>query len=125
MATSAIPLDVKSAEERLMRFLSVEGVTGQEAKIAAAVRDELKKIGVPANAIRFDNVKKRIPVPTETGNLIAELPGTQRGHGCCSRHILIRFHCALARSRNERAIGFSPTVRPRSGATIAQGVQSL
>ena len=79
MATSAIPLDTKSAEERLMRLLSVEGVTGQEAKIAAAVRDELIKIGVPANAIRFDNVKERIPVPTETGNLIAELPGTLPG----------------------------------------------
>ena len=79
MATSAIPLDTKSAEERLMRFLSVEGVTGQEAKIAAAVRDELIKVGVPANAIRFDNVKERIPVPTETGNLIAELSGTLPG----------------------------------------------
>jgi tripeptide aminopeptidase len=79
MATSAIPLDARSAEDRLMRFLSVEGVTGQEAKIAAAVRDELIKIGVPANAIRFDNVKKRIPVPTETGNLIAKLPGTRPG----------------------------------------------
>jgi tripeptide aminopeptidase len=79
MATSAIPLDTKSAEERLMRFLSVEGVTGQEAKIAATVRDELIKVGVPADAIRFDNVKERIPVPTETGNLIAELPGTLPG----------------------------------------------
>ena len=79
MATSAIPLDTKSAEERLMRFLSVEGVTGQEAKIAAAVRDELIKVGVPASAIRFDNVKERIPVPTETGNLIAELSGTLPG----------------------------------------------
>ena len=43
MATRAIPLDAKSAEERLMRFLSVEGVTGQEEKIAAAVSDELEK----------------------------------------------------------------------------------
>ena len=79
MAASTVPLDVKSAEEHLMRFLSVEGVTGQEAKIAAAVSDELKKVGVPATAIRFDDAQKRIPLPTETGNLIVDLPGTQSG----------------------------------------------
>lgn len=79
MATSAIPLDAKSAEDRLMRFLSVEGVTGQEAKIAAAISDDLKQVGVPASAIRFDDANSRIPVPTETGNLIVELPGSKPG----------------------------------------------
>ena len=69
----------KAAEEHLMRFLSVEGVTGHEAKIAAAVSDELKKVGVPASAIRFDDANKRIPLPTETGNLIVDLPGTRSG----------------------------------------------
>jgi tripeptide aminopeptidase len=41
-------VDTKAAEDLLMRFLSVEGVTGQEAAIAGAVGDALKKIGVPA-----------------------------------------------------------------------------
>jgi tripeptide aminopeptidase len=77
--SSNIPLDVKAAEDHLMRFLLVEGVTGQEGKIAAAVSDELKKVGVPASAIRFDTANKRIPVPTETGNLLVELPGTRSG----------------------------------------------
>lgn len=62
-----------------MRFLEVEGVTGQEAAIAAAVVDELKSVGVPESAIRFDDVHKRIPLPTETGNLIVTLPGTRPG----------------------------------------------
>jgi len=79
MSSNAIPLDVKSAEEHLMRFLKVEGVTGQEAAIATAVSDELKKVGVPASAIRFDDANKRIPLPTQTGNLIVELPGTRKG----------------------------------------------
>ncbi|MBX3536178.1 MAG: M20/M25/M40 family metallo-hydrolase [Chelatococcus sp.] len=79
MSSSAIPLDVESAVDHLMRFLSVEGVTGQEANIAAAVSDALKKAGVPASAIRFDDVNKRIPLPTETGNLIVDLPGTRPG----------------------------------------------
>ena len=70
MSSSIPPVDVKAAEEHLMKFLSVEGVTGQEAAIAAAVSDELKKVGVPASAIRFDTANKRIPLPTQTGNLL-------------------------------------------------------
>jgi tripeptide aminopeptidase len=79
VSTTTIPLDVKAAEEHLMRFLMVEGVTGEEAAIAAAVSDELKKVGVPASSIRFDTVNKRIPLPTQTGNLLVDLPGTRKG----------------------------------------------
>src|SRR5215470_12995696 len=79
MSNNASPVDVKTAEDHLMRFLLVEGVTGQEAAIAAAVSDELKKVGVPAAAIRFDTANQRIPVPTQTGNLLVELPGTRPG----------------------------------------------
>lgn len=77
--SDTIPLDVKAAEEHLMKFLAVEGVTGHEQAIAEAVSDELKNIGVPASAIRFDTANERIPLPTETGNLIVELPGTRPG----------------------------------------------
>ena len=79
MSKIDIPLDVATAEVHLMHFLSVEGVTGQEAAIAAAVSDELKKAGVPASAIRFDTVNERIPLPTQTGNLIVDLPGIKPG----------------------------------------------
>src|SRR5215470_17542712 len=79
MSNNASPVDVKTAEDHLMRFLLVEGVTGQEAAIAAAVSDELKKVGVPPSAIRFDIANKRIPLPTQTGNLLVDLPGTRKG----------------------------------------------
>lgn len=79
MSSTALPIDVKAAEDHLMKFLLVEGVTGQEAAIAAAVSDELKKVGVPASAIRFDKANTRIPVPTQTGNLLVDLPGTRSG----------------------------------------------
>jgi tripeptide aminopeptidase len=79
MSSITPPVDVKAAEEHLMRFLLVEGVTGQEAAIAAAVSDELKKVGVPTSAIRFDTVNKRIALPTQTGNLLVDLPGTRPG----------------------------------------------
>ena len=102
MSNPAIPLDVAAAEDHLMRFLSVEGVTGQEAAIAAAVSDALKKAGVPASAIRFDEVNKRIPLPTETGNLIVDLPGTRPGPRLLfSTHLDTVPLCAGAKPRRE------------------------
>ena len=47
MDSTTIPLDVAAAEDHLMRFLSVEGVTGQEARIAAAVSEALQDGGRP------------------------------------------------------------------------------
>ena len=102
MSNTSIPLDVAAAEEHLMRFLSVEGVTGQEANIAAAVSDALKKVGVPASAIRFDDANKRIPLPTETGNLIVDLPGTRPGPRLLfSTHLDTVPLCAGAKPRRE------------------------
>ena len=68
-------VDTKAAVGRLMRFLAVEGVTGQEARIGKDVQAALKEAGVPAKAIRFDDANTRIPLPTQTGNLIVQLPG--------------------------------------------------
>jgi tripeptide aminopeptidase len=102
MSSSAIPLDVAVAEDHLLRFLSVEGVTGREAQIAAAVSEALQKAGVPASAIRFDEVNKRIPVPTETGNLIVDLPGTRPGPRLLfSTHLDTVPLCAGAKPRRE------------------------
>ena len=75
-----MPVDTKAATDRLMRFLSVEGVTGQEAAIGRELTAALKESGVPAKAIRLDDANTRIPVPTETGNLIVDLPGRGAMH---------------------------------------------
>ncbi len=69
-------VDNEQAIERLMRFLSVEGVTGQERAIGAELVAALREAGVPRKAIRFDSANDKIPLPTETGNLIVDLPGT-------------------------------------------------
>lgn len=74
-----VPLDESAAEAHLMNFLAVEGITGEEKAIGEAVADALQKVGVPAAAIRFDNANKKIPLPTQTGNLVVELPGTRKG----------------------------------------------
>jgi tripeptide aminopeptidase len=98
----SVPFDAKSAEEHLMRFLLVEGVTGHEAKIAAAVSEELKAIGVPSSAIRFDDANSRIPVPTETGNLIVDLPGAIPGPRLLfATHLDTVPLCAGAKPRRE------------------------
>ncbi|MBL9149055.1 MAG: M20/M25/M40 family metallo-hydrolase [Phycisphaerae bacterium] len=72
-------IDAASAEARLMRYLAIDGVSGEEKKIAEAIAADLKKLGVPAKAIRFDDANKRIPLPTQTGNLFVTLPGTVKG----------------------------------------------
>src|SRR5271169_5346341 len=96
------PVDVKAAESHLMKFLSVDGVTGEEAAIAAAVSDELKKAAVPASAIRFDDANKRIPLPTQTGNLIVDLPGTRAGPRIMfSTHLDTVPLCAGAKPKRE------------------------
>jgi tripeptide aminopeptidase len=102
MDSFALPLDIAAAEDHLMRFLSVEGVTGHEADIAAAVSEALRKAGVPTSAIRFDEANKRIPVPTETGNLIVDLPGTRPGPRLLfSTHLDTVPLCAGAKPRRE------------------------
>ncbi|QEG35428.1 M20/M25/M40 family metallo-hydrolase [Bythopirellula goksoeyrii] len=102
MSNDVPNIDVKAAEEHLMRFLSVEGVTGEEAAIAEAVSEELKKIGVPASAIRYDSVNERIPLPTQTGNLWVDLPGTRKGPRLLfSTHLDTVPLCAGAKPKRE------------------------
>src|SRR6476660_8412581 len=69
------PVDIEAAIGRLIRFLAVEGVTGRETMIGKELVAALLEAGVPAKLIRFDDVHTRIPLPTETGNLVVDLPG--------------------------------------------------
>jgi len=79
MARSNPIVNAKSAENHLMTLLAVEGQSGQEKLIGEAIIKQLKAVGVPASAIKFDDAHKRIPLPTQTGNLFVTLPGTRKG----------------------------------------------
>jgi tripeptide aminopeptidase len=79
MPTAELAFDEQAAVDRLLRFLAVEGITGQEKAIGREVVRALEEAGVPRKAIRFDSAHERIPLPTQTGNLIATLPGTRPG----------------------------------------------
>src|SRR3954462_6336163 len=100
-------VDAKAAPHRLMRFLSVEGVTGKEAAIGRELSAALQESGVPASAIRLDDANTRIPVPTETGNLIVDLPG--RG----ARHNQPRIMFMTHMDTVPLCAGWTPKVRGR------------
>jgi tripeptide aminopeptidase len=74
-----LSVDSDTAVDYLMRFLAVEGITGQEKAIGREVHKALIDIGVPRQAIHFDKANEKIPLPTQTGNLIVKLPGTRPG----------------------------------------------
>src|ERR1039458_9693056 len=61
-------------------FRADGGVTGKEAAIGRELAAVLQESGVPADAIRLDDANTRIPVPTETGHLIVDLPGRGAMH---------------------------------------------
>lgn len=79
MTPPDLTVDRDIAIDRLMRFLAVEGTTGNEAAIAREVTAALVEAGVPKQAIRHDTANQRIPLPTQTGNLIVDLPGSTNG----------------------------------------------
>lgn len=79
MTTATVPVDADHAVDLLIRLLAIDSVTGEEGAIAAAIAEELKRVGVPPAAIRHDSAHTRIPLPTEVGNLIVDLPGTRPG----------------------------------------------
>ncbi len=77
MPPIALAIDQPAAVARLMRFLKVPGITGEEALISKEIQAALKEVGVPASAIRTDDANTRIPLSTQVGNLIVKLPGTR------------------------------------------------
>jgi tripeptide aminopeptidase len=107
-----LDFDRSAAVDRLLRFLAVEGVTGHEADVAHNVEAALVEVGVPRKAIRFDSANKRIPLPTQTGNLIVNLPGTRSGPRLLfSTHLDTVPLCAGARPirKGRRIVSAGPT----------------
>src|SRR4051794_32019796 len=112
MAERVPTFDHDRAVARLLHFLSVEGITGQEAAIGRAVLQELAAAGVPRRAMRFDRAHEKIPLPTQTGNLIVTLPGTYAGPRLLfSTHLDTVPLCAGAQPvrKGQRIVAIGPT----------------
>ena len=72
-------IDEVRAVSHLMDLLAIEGLSGCEGKVAAAVREKLLAAGCEPAWIGHDNANERIPGDYEVGNLIVDLPGTRPG----------------------------------------------
>lgn len=72
-------LNKQTAIDLLMRFLSIEGITGQEKNVAREIQTALKEAGISPKQIKTDDANTRIRLETQTGNLLAYLPGTTPG----------------------------------------------
>src|SRR5262245_43604937 len=118
--TPAFNLDTAAAVQRLMRFLAVYAITGDETAIGAGVAAALKEAGAPARDITFDDAHTRIPEPTPIGNLIAKLPGTGKKN---AKPVLFMTHmdtvplCAGAKPK----IAGKRVVNEREGTTALGG----
>jgi len=60
----------------LLDLLAVDGPTGQEAKVVAAITQKLLAAGCKKAWIKIDDAHKRLGDGFEIGNLIVKLPGT-------------------------------------------------
>ena len=108
-------VDREAATGRLMRFLAVQGITGEEKAIGQEIVAALGEAGVGPRAIRFDKAHKEIPFPTETGNLIVDLPG--RGATKSSPRLMFMTHmdtvplCAGAKPaiKGRKIVNTAPT----------------
>src|SRR4051812_963825 len=111
-------LDIAAAIDRLMRFLSIPGITGEEAAIGKEIIAVLKSVGVPGSAIRYDDAHTRIPEPTQTGNLIVKIPGTGKK---AAKPVLFMTHMDTV----PLCAGASPVVKGKRVVNLHEGTTAL
>jgi tripeptide aminopeptidase len=73
------PVNERRALTHLMDLLALEGTSGREAKVAAAIRSKLLAAGCRRSWIAHDDVHRRMPEDFQVGNLIVNLPSSERG----------------------------------------------
>jgi len=75
---STIKIDERLALKHLMELLAIEGLSGRESRVAAAVRRVARAAGCKPGWMRFDDANKKIPGDYQVGNLIVRLPGSYK-----------------------------------------------
>lgn len=71
--------DLDAALDRALRLMAIPGVSGEEQQVAEFVVKQLRKAGLQAAAIQFDDAHWKSPLKGVIGNLIVTLPGMLRG----------------------------------------------
>lgn len=72
-------MDERQVVKRVLEMMAIPGKSGNEAAIAAYIRDALVAAGVPSELITSDNAHKKSHIGGDVGNLIVKLPGTTKG----------------------------------------------
>ncbi|MEM6689426.1 MAG: M20/M25/M40 family metallo-hydrolase [Planctomycetota bacterium] len=70
-----IDLEKDAAIDRFLRLTAIEGISGDEAAVAQAIRGELDSAGIPGSWIAYDDAHQRSSVPGNVGNMILRMPG--------------------------------------------------
>ena len=76
--SAALEPNLDRAVELVLQLMPIPGRSGEEAEVAAVIRERLLQAGAPPAAILTDSAHLRTPQRGNTGNLIFKLPGTQR-----------------------------------------------
>jgi tripeptide aminopeptidase len=71
--------DLKRAQQLVMDLMAIPAKSGEEAPVAAYLREKLLAADAPADAIITDSAQKHALIEGNTGNLIFKLPGTYKG----------------------------------------------
>jgi len=71
--------DLLRAEQLVLELMAIPAKSGEEAPVAASIREKLLEAGAPADAIVTDHAQKQALIKGNTGNLIFKLPGTHKG----------------------------------------------
>ena len=74
-----IRIDERRAVGHLMDLLAIEGLSGREKPVAAAIKKKARAAGCKPSWIAHDEAHRRIGRDFEIGNLIVRLPGTIKG----------------------------------------------
>src|SRR5947208_13607927 len=75
-APASQEIDLARAYSTVLDLMAIPAKSGEEAPVAAYIRERLLAAGAPAEAIITDNTNKHALIAGNTGNLIFKLPGT-------------------------------------------------
>lgn len=108
-------------------LMAIPGVSGEEAEVAARVRQELLSVGVPEEAITHDTAHTRCPIPhSTTGNLIVSLPGNRPGpHRLLMAHMDTVPICVGARPKVQDGMLVPQDAHTGLGADDRAGVATV
>jgi len=81
-------IDTEAALALVKKLIAIDGVSGEEAEVAAYIEEIARCAGVKKTWITRDSAHKRSPAGGDCGNLIITLPGTlKKSRIMCSAHI--------------------------------------